>query len=185
MRAACWPSSAAKPASRNEVRKRCVKKLAYGLCGLLAASALLALMGLTLVDVIGRKLWDTSLPGALELTELLMVAVIFAALPLVSAQREHVVFDSLDGVLPAGVRRAQQLLVDLLCGALLAGLAWVMAVKASQMAQFGDITAQLKLPLAPFVHAMSALIALTAAVHLVAAFRPGSSSANESTEGVL
>lgn len=161
-----------------------MKKLLFGLCGLLAASALFSIMSLTLVDVIGRKLWDASLPGALELTELLMVVVIFAALPLVSAQREHVVFDSLDGVLPVTVRRAQQLLVDLLCGALLAGLAWLMAVKASQMGQFGDITAQLKLPLSPFVYAMSALVALTAAVHLVAAFRPGSSS-SESTEGPL
>lgn len=162
-----------------------MKKSIESACGLVAALSLFAIMALTFLDVGGRKLLSNSITGSLELTELLMVAVIFAALPLVSAQREHVVFDSLDGVLPAGIRRAQHLLVDLLCGSLLAGLAWVMAVKASQMAQFGDITAQLKLPLSPFVYAMSALIALTAAVHLVAALRPDGSSANESTEGVL
>ena len=51
------------------------------LCGLLAALALFAIMVLTLVDVSGRKLLSASVPGSLELTELLMVVVIFAGLP--------------------------------------------------------------------------------------------------------
>jgi len=63
------------------------------LCGLLAAVALFAIMVLTLVDVSGRKLLSSSVPGSLELTELLMVVVIFAGLPLVSLRGEHVVFD--------------------------------------------------------------------------------------------
>jgi TRAP-type transport system small permease protein len=100
-----------------------LKKLLTTLCGLVAAAALFGIMALTLVDVTGRKLASASLPGSLELTELLMVAVIFAALPLVSLQGEHVAFDSLDHLLPARVRRVQQFLVDLLCGAALAGLA--------------------------------------------------------------
>jgi hypothetical protein len=59
-----------------------VKKLLTSLCGLLAALALFAIMWLTLVDVSGRKLLSQSLPGSLELTELLMVVVIFAGRPL-------------------------------------------------------------------------------------------------------
>ena len=73
-----------------------LKKLLESLCSLLAAVALFAIMWLTLVDVTGRKLLSASLPGSLELTELLMVVVIFAGLPLVSLRGEHVVFDSLD-----------------------------------------------------------------------------------------
>ncbi len=45
---------------------------------------------------------STSLTGSLELTDLLMVIVIFAALPLVSIRREHVVFDSLDHIFCKG-----------------------------------------------------------------------------------
>ena len=41
-------------------------------------------MWLTLFDVAGRKALSASVPGSLELTELLMVVVIFAGLPLVS-----------------------------------------------------------------------------------------------------
>jgi TRAP-type transport system small permease protein len=140
--------------------------------GMLAGVALFAIMVLTLVDVTGRKLWSASLPGSLELTELLMVMVIFAGLPLVSLHGEHVLFDSFDSRLSATARRVQQALVNLLCAAALAGLAWLMWAKAGQMASYGDITAQLKLPVAPFVYAMAVLCGLTAAVHAALALQP-------------
>ena len=46
-----------------------LKNLSGALCSALAASALFAIMALTLVDVSGRKLLSTSVPGSLELTE--------------------------------------------------------------------------------------------------------------------
>ena len=149
-----------------------MKKALTTLCGLVAAVALFALMLLTLVDVSGRKLLSQSVPGSLELTELLMVAVIFAGLPLVSLQGEHIVFDSLDRLLSPALRRVQQLLVDALCVAALGGLAWLMWAKAGQMASYGDTTAQLSLPLGHFVYLMSVLIAVTAAVHAMSMLQP-------------
>ncbi len=155
-------------------------KLLNTLCGALAATALFAIMVLTLVDVSGRKLLSQSVPGSLELTELLMVAVIFAGLPLVSLHHEHVVFDSLDRWVPAGLRRVQQALVDALCAALLLGLAAVMWAKAGQMLSYGDTTAQLKLSVGPFVYLMSVLCAATAAVHLALALRPAAGRGGDS-----
>jgi TRAP-type C4-dicarboxylate transport system permease small subunit len=142
------------------------------LCGLLAAVALFAIMLLTLFDVLGRKLLSTSVPGSLELTELLLVAVIFAGLPLVSLHGEHIVFDSFDRLLPAWLRRAQQALVDLLCAVLLAGLAWVMWNKGAQMLEYGDRTVQLQLALGWFVQAMAALLAVAAGVHMLLIAQP-------------
>jgi TRAP-type C4-dicarboxylate transport system permease small subunit len=150
-----------------------LKKLLTALCGTLAAAALFAIMALTAVDVVGRKFFAASVPGSLELTELLMVAVIFAGLPLVSLQGEHVVFDTLDSHLPPPLLRAQRALVDALCGAALGGLAGLLWVKAGQMASYGDTTAQLKLPVWPFVSAMALLCGLTAVVHLALAVSPG------------
>ena len=142
-----------------------MRKVLGTACGLLAAAALFGIMALTLVDVSGRKLLSHSVPGSLELTELLMVVVIFAALPLVSLRGEHVVFDSLDALLPRWLQRLQQAAVDLFCLLALLGLAWLMWVKAGQMVEYGDTTAQLKLSLGPFVYLMSLLCAVTAAVH--------------------
>jgi TRAP-type C4-dicarboxylate transport system permease small subunit len=142
-----------------------MRRLLETLCGLLAAAALFGIMILTLTDVSGRKLLSESVPGSLELTELLMVVVIFAGLPLVSLAGEHVVFDSLDPWLPHGLRRLQNVLVELFCAAALSGMAWLMWLKAGQMMEYGDTTAQLKISQGPFVYGMSALCALTALVH--------------------
>lgn len=149
-----------------------LKPLLSTLCGVLAALALFGIMALTLVDVSGRKLLDASVTGSLEVTELLLVVVIFSGLPLVSLQGEHVVFDSLDPLIPPVLKRVQQALVDLACAAALLGVAWLMAGKAGQMAEYGDLTAQLKLPLGPFVYLMSALCAVTALVHLLLIVQP-------------
>lgn len=143
-----------------------MNKLFEWVCGTLAAVALFAIMALTFFDVGGRKLLSESIPGSLELTELLMVVVIFAALPLVSMRGEHVVFDSMDALLPPLVRKLQIALVHLLCGALLLGLAWLMWKTGSEFAQSGETTAQLKITKAPFIYGMAVLCALTGLVHL-------------------
>jgi TRAP-type C4-dicarboxylate transport system permease small subunit len=157
-----------------------LKKSLEIVCGTLAGLALLAIMLLTFLDVSGRKLLSHSITGSLELTELLMVVVIFGALPLVSLKGEHVVFDSLDTMWPAWFQRIQRALVDIVCAALLLGLAYLMWNTGGEFAVTGETTAQLKITKAPFIQGMGLLCGLTALVHLVKAFWP---SDEESTEG--
>ena len=143
-----------------------MNKLLDLLCGLLSGIALFAIMALTFFDVLGRKFASHSITGSLELTELLMVVVIFGALPLVSRRGEHVEFDSLDPWLPAWVRRAQALLVNLLCAVVLLGLAWLMWRTGGQFLDTGETTAQLQILKAPFIYGMGVLCGLTGLVHL-------------------
>jgi len=143
-----------------------MKKLLELASGLLSGAALFSIMALTFADVLGRKFLGHSIPGSLELTELLMVAVIFGALPLVSERGEHVEFDSLDPYLPLRLRRIQAIFVHLLCAAMLLGLAWLMWGTAAQFLAGGDTTAQLQIPKAPFIYGMSALCAVTGVIHL-------------------
>ena len=157
-----------------------MKKSFELVCGTLAGLALLAIMLLTFLDVSGRKLLSHSITGSLELTELLMVVVIFGALPLVSLKGEHVVFDSLDAMLPAWFQRVQRALVNIVCAALLAGLAYLMWNTGAEFAVTGETTAQLKITKAPFIQGMGLLCGLTALVHLVKAFWP---TAEETSEG--
>jgi TRAP-type C4-dicarboxylate transport system permease small subunit len=141
-------------------------------CGLLGAAALFAIMALTFFDVLGRKFADNSIPGSLEMTELLMVIVIFASLPLVSLRGEHVLFDSLDPYLPASVLRVQKALINLLLAVLLLALAWLMWGTAGDFAANGETTAQLSIPKAPFIYGMAVLCALAGLVHIALVFRP-------------
>jgi TRAP-type transport system small permease protein len=149
-----------------------LNKLLETACGLLSGAALFAIMALTFFDVGGRKLIDQSIPGSLELTELLMVVVIFGALPLVSLRDEHVLFDSLDSYLPASVRRAQAAIVNLLIGAATLALGYLMFKTGQQFAINGDTTAQLKIAKAPFIYGMGVLSVITGLVHLTFIVRP-------------
>ncbi len=151
-----------------------MNKLVETVCGLLAAAALFAIMALTFFDVGGRKLLSNSIPGSLELTELLMVVVIFAALPLVSLRGEHVVFDSLDGYLPAGLRRVQRAFMQAVCAAVLLGLGWLMWQTGGQFLETGETTAQLKILKAPFMYGMAVLCAVAGLIHLGLVFLPSS-----------
>jgi TRAP-type C4-dicarboxylate transport system permease small subunit len=98
--------------------------------------------------------------------------VIFAGLPLVSLHGEHVVFDSLDPLLPRAVKRVQGVLVDLFCACGLAVIGWVMWTKAGQMLEYGDKTQQLGLTLGWFVYLMSVLLFISALVHLILMVTP-------------
>jgi TRAP-type C4-dicarboxylate transport system permease small subunit len=144
-----------------------LKKLLETLCGLLSGAALFAIMALTFFDVVGRKLLENSIPGSLELTELLMVVVIFGALPLVSQRGEHVAFDSLDAYTPEPVRRVQGAVVHLGCGIALLALGWLMWNTGNQFMETRETTAQLKLLKAPFIYGMGLLCAVTGIVHLL------------------
>ena len=149
-----------------------LKRLLTVACGLLSGGALFAIMALTFFDVAGRKLLDNSIPGSLELTELLMVIVIFAALPLVSLRGEHVLFDSFDNSIPPGLLTLQKALIHLLIAIALLGLGWLMWKTGAQFQQTGETTAQLKLAKAPFIYGMAVLCAVSGLVHLYLLVRP-------------
>ena len=149
-----------------------MKKLLPTFCGLLSGGALFAIMALTFFDVAGRKLLDNSIPGSLEVTELLMVVVIFAALPLVSLRGEHVLFDSLDSFFSPRMLQLQKAVVHLLIAIALLALGGLMWKTAGQFLASGETTAQLKLLKAPFLYGMAVLCLLTGLIHLLLTVRP-------------
>jgi TRAP-type transport system small permease protein len=149
-----------------------VKKLLSHLCGALCAAALFSIMALTFFDVIGRKAVSQSIPGAFEITEMLMVIVIFAALPLVSERGEHVVFDSLDSLFPDWLIKFQKAFIHMVCGAAMLALAYLMWGTAMQFAQNGDVSAQLHIAKAPFIYGMSVFCAITGLIHWALMVKP-------------
>jgi TRAP-type transport system small permease protein len=159
-------------------------KLLERTAGLTAATALFSLMGLTLADVTGRKFFNNSIPGGLELTEILMVVVIFGALPLVSWRGEHVVFDSLDAFVPSWLKGIQLRAVHLVSAGVFGFLARLMAMRAQRFAEYGDTTVHLQLSIAPVAWVMAGLLVVTALVHLLFFFKPTVSATGEPVFGM-
>jgi TRAP-type transport system small permease protein len=134
--------------------------------GLSAAASLFSMMALTFVDVFSRKFLGTSIRGSLELTELLMLVVIFMGLPLASLKGEHVFFDLLDHLLPPPLRRVQHIISNGICTIVLTGAAWLVWQRADRTVSMGDTTAQLQIGIGPFHYGAAVLLALTAIMHL-------------------
>jgi len=143
-----------------------LERLLQWSCGLLSAMALFCIMWLTLVDVSGRKFLNNSVPGSVEVTEILMVVVIFGALPLVSLRGEHVIFDSLDPFVPKALKGLQQRLVNLVCAGTFGLLAHLLVKRAERFAEYGEVTSRLLIPLSPVAWMMAIMLAATALLHL-------------------
>ena len=137
------------------------------LLGIAAAMLLFAMMVLTFVDVWGRYLFSSPVPGGFELTELMMAALIFAGLPLVTADREHVSVDLLDVFIPPLIARLRGVLIGFVCAGMMAILSYRMWFKAAEQVDYGDQTAVLHLPVAPVTFFMCAMTAATALVLLI------------------
>jgi TRAP-type C4-dicarboxylate transport system permease small subunit len=148
----------------------------------MAASALLfGMMLLTFVDVVARYLLNRPIRGGFEVTELLLLVLIFAGLPLVSHADEHVTMDFIDRMLPERLVGLWVRIMHALVAALMAFLAWQVWIKAGKIASYGDTTDVLRIVVAPFVYFMTAMLALAAAVHLFKIFSPGRGAAQQGT----
>ena len=140
--------------------------------GAAAAVLLFGLMVLTTADVIGRYVFNWPLRGAFEVTELLLLTLIFAGLPLASRADEHVTLDFIDMTLGAKGRLVLRRLIDLVCGVIILALAWRVWIKAGKIAAYADTTEVLRLPVGPFVYFMAAMVAVTGIVHLAKVIFP-------------
>ena len=142
------------------------KRRVEALLGVAASVILLAMMLLTAVDVVARYLFNRPLRGAFELTELLLLVLIFAGLPLVSFTNEHAVMDFIDRVLGRRALRGLEGAVELVSAALMFFLAWIVWAKADRIWAYRDATDVLRILYGPFVYFMAAALALAGVIHL-------------------
>lgn len=89
-----------------------------------SASIILAMMLLTTADVALRFLLNSPIPGAYELSEFLLVGVVFLAISYVQAARGHIMVDLFTARLPLGARLGLDILGALLALAVFSLLAW-------------------------------------------------------------
>jgi TRAP-type C4-dicarboxylate transport system permease small subunit len=137
-----------------------------GLLGVAASAILLAMMLITVVDVVARYVFSRPLRGAFEVTELMLLVLIFAGLPLVSFTDEHAVMDFVDRVLGPRALRGVTGLVHAVSAGFMALLAWLTWRKADRIWAYQDSTDVLRILYGPFVYFMAVTLALAAVIHL-------------------
>ena len=139
--------------------------------GLVAGVILLLLVLLTCADVFGRYVLNAPIPGAAELVEQMMGALIFLALPAVTLRQSHITIDLFDEVTPRALVPARDVAIGLISALFLGAVAFRMWAYAGSKIQYGDITQYLCIPLYPIAYLVCLLTALTTALLVVSAVR--------------
>jgi len=149
--------------------------------GIAASAILFAMMALTFVDVVMRYLLNRPIRGGFELTELMLLVLIFAGLPLVSHADEHVTIDFIDRILSTRTVELLARAVNGVCAAVMFFLAWQVWLKAGKIGAYGDTTDVLRIAVSPFVYFMAAMILLTGLIHVLKVFVPSRRHASQAT----
>lgn len=129
-----------------------------------AGASLLAMMLLTFADVIMRSFANAPITGAAEITEILLAATVFAAMPATSLWGRHISVDLFDSYLFA---RARDGVVNLIFGALL----WWPVVKCWESAVrtmgYGEVTLYLRIPVGWLLFFIAVGLGLSAAAMIL------------------
>lgn len=132
---------------------------------MLAAFTLFFLMWVTAADVLGRYFFGKPLAGSTEMIEFGLGIAIFAALPLLCANNDHVTVDLLEHRLPNAVKKTRAIAVRVAWALSLLTLAYGL-LSLGQREQRDEIVSEtLALPTAWFFYLMAAfgLVAALAA----------------------
>lgn len=171
-------------ASNESAVHRWMRRAEYALsvpaCGLL-----LAMMMLTVIDVVGRYLFSSPLRWAFELTEISLAMLIFCGMPAISLHGTHIVTDLVDSLLSLKGRAALMRIVDAVCGLALVGVAFLLWRRAGSMVESNDKTPVARIELGPIVYVIAVFLALTAVVHLARAIWGSMPSQAETAETSL
>lgn len=114
---------------------------------IVSALALFILMSLTFADVILRSAFNAPIEAATELTRILVAVTVFAVLPHVSVQGQHIAVDLLDPIFERlRLTRLRDGIIYIVSGAMLYWpIAWVWKL-AERAGRYGDLTEYLSIP---------------------------------------
>jgi TRAP-type C4-dicarboxylate transport system permease small subunit len=150
--------------------------LADTVLGAIAAVVLFAMMAVTAVDVTGRYLFNSPLQGGYEFTQLLMLSLVFAGLPTVTRRYDHVTVGLFNNAFKGRLRIARDVSIAVIVAVAAAYLGWRLYLLGGRFSGFGDTTATVRIPLAPFAYGGAfamLLTALASVVLLVESFKRG------------
>ncbi len=149
---------------------------------LFAAVTLFAIMWLVVIDVVSRDAFNTSIVGLFEVTEILMGILVFAGVPIVTANQGHVAVTLLDNFIGPKLRLIQKFSVNSLCTGVLILFAWRLWDVAEKLAGYNDVTLFLKIPLAPVAYFMAIMTMLSVPIQIALTFLPDANSSEASVE---
>ena len=140
------------------------------LLGFLGGVTLFLLMGLTVVAVVMRYIFNAPILGAQDLSELSLVLVVFLGLPYCGWTRGHVAVDLISTFVPAARLRFTDAVVFFTSGVLFLYVAWQTWTQGLDALEYGDASNLVEIPYFPFFCVATLGTAVYAVVLFVQAF---------------
>lgn len=137
-----------------------------------AAITLFIIMWLTVIDVVSRGVFNISIVGLFEVVEILMGILVFAGVPIVTANQGHVAVSLFDYWVGPKLRVVQKVMVNSLCTVILIIFAWRLWDLAGKLADYNDVTLFAKIPLAPVGYFMAIMTMLSVPIQILVTFLP-------------
>ena len=139
--------------------------------GILAGLIAAFMMGVTVVDVVGRNVFNAPVFGAFELTELSMVSIVFLALPFVTWTRTHLSVSVFYGLFPSRLQSAVTAVGDLVFALVCGLVSWRAFLYSERLFRVRETTLELHIPRGVIPMGVSIALALTAVLFLLLALR--------------
>jgi TRAP-type transport system small permease protein len=134
----------------------------------------LAIAGITAVDVFGRYVLSRPVKGAFEIIEVLMALSIFWFLPLLSLEGSHISVSLLRDRPGSAIDRLRRVILEVLALVGTSVLAVQLGRAAAEATQQAEASLVLGLPKGPVLAVCAVLAAAMSAMHLLRATRRGS-----------
>ncbi len=134
------------------------------LLGWMSAAPLALILLLTFADVLMRYLFAMPVRGSSEMIQFAMALTIFAALPVVTRQREHIVVGIVSNLVRGRIRTARLLFCDGLSLFALGLMTWRLGIQAVEYVDSKDATIVLRLEMAPLAFVMCGFALVTCVV---------------------
>jgi TRAP-type C4-dicarboxylate transport system permease small subunit len=134
------------------------------LLGWMSAAPLALILLLTFADVLMRYLFAMPVRGSSEMIQFAMALTIFAALPVVTRQREHIVVGIVSNLVRGRIRTARLLFCDGLSLLALGLMTWRLGIQAVEYVDSKDATIVLRLEMAPLAFVMCGFALVTCVV---------------------
>jgi TRAP-type C4-dicarboxylate transport system permease small subunit len=116
---------------------------------------LLGMMLLTTCDVIGRYVFNLPFTGAYEITEGMMVVIVFLFISHTQASKGHISIDFVVMQLPVRWRMAVDILTHLVSLLIVILLTYMSVIRWTELMRINEHTAILHLPISPFLLIMA------------------------------
>ncbi len=141
---------------------------------LFASITLFVIMWLTVVDVFFRDVFNISITGLFEVTEVLMGILVFSGVPIITAKNGHVAVTIMDGFVGPNLRLVQKIIVNIVCVIILSMFAWQLWVVAGDLAGYNDVTLFARIPLSPVCYFMAVMTFMSIPIQFGLMFLPDS-----------